>query len=573
MIYLGLHNSAEAGAALVVNNKVVSAAHEERFVRTKNFHGWPTNAIAYVLNQGKLDISQVDRVVYGMIEGPLPNEETLKRIVTRIAEGVAKNPKLAQKYHQRIASEIDWNKQHLEELHTRANNEGWADKLFMQDHHLSHAAAAYFCGPFDEAFVFTCDGKGGFRTSTSYKGSSNALIPIDFTTTFDSAGYFYGNVTKALGFQAERHEGKVTGLAAHGYPGDLGDKLAKVLSTRKGRLHCEIGELYLPWFCEAEDLPAMYKIAGNYEREDIAAAAQHALERAVCGWISTTLRTHSNKTRSNICLAGGVIGNVKLNQRIRELPEVQNVYVHPAMGDGGLPLGGIFAQMMQDGCAQRQFLPRADLGPEFSNEEIEKTLTEAHWKYIRPESVVDELQRLFAERRPVGLFRGRMEYGPRALYNRSIIYHGRDASVNVWLNKKLNRSEFMPFAPVTTAEVAPECFVDWSEDDPAADFMTMTYDCTEWFKTMCPACVHIDGTARPQIVRKDIQPQLHALLESYIQSTGEPAIINTSFNNHEEPINCSIEDALRSLSIGNVDALLIGDFLVESRPTSTHLSV
>ena len=192
---------------------------------------------------------------------------------------------------------------------------------------------------------------------------------------------------------------------------------------------------------------------------------------------------------------------------------------------------------------------------------------------ITPGQVEEEIAELLSRGEIVARFNGSLEYGPRALCNRSIIYHGRDASVNVWLNKKLNRSEFMPFAPVTTAEVAPECFVDWSEDDPAADFMTMTYDCTEWFKTMCPACVHIDGTARPQIVRKDIQPQLHALLESYIQSTGEPAIINTSFNNHEEPINCSIEDALRSLSIGNVDALLIGDFLVESRPTSTHLSV
>ena len=155
-----------------------------------------------------------------------------------------------------------------------------------------------------------------------------------------------------------------------------------------------------------------------------------------------------------------------------------------------------------------------------------------------------------------------MEYGPRALCNRSILYHCRDAKINDWLNERLNRTEFMPFAPVTTVELADQCFVDWKPEHACAEFMTMVYNVTDKFKDNCPAAVHVDGTARPQIVTKTNNPIMHEILTEHHKLTGDLALINTSFNNHEEPIVCDIKDAINSLNRNNVDALVMGDFIV-----------
>ena len=162
----------------------------------------------------------------------------------------------------------------------------------------------------------------------------------------------------------------------------------------------------------------------------------------------------------------------------------------------------------------------------------------------------------------IGFLSGRMEYGPRALCNRSILYHCRDAKINDWLNERLNRTEFMPFAPVTTVELADQCFVDWKPEHACAEFMTMVYNVTDKFKDNCPAAVHVDGTARPQIVTKTNNPIMHEILTEHHKLTGDLALINTSFNNHEEPIVCDIKDAINSLNRNNVDVLVTGDFIV-----------
>lgn len=263
-----------------------------------------------------------------------------------------------------------------------------------------------------------------------------------------------------------------------------------------------------------------------------------------------------------LALAGGVFANVRLNQKIRELPEVDSVYVHPAMGDGGIPLGSCLLQMAVDGHPSKKFLPHAAFGPRISTDNFLFLAEEAGLSYERVVDWEEAVLNILMNEQVLGICRGRMEYGPRALCNRSILYHTRDPGVNDWLNRRLNRTEFMPFAPVTTAELAPACFRGWVNEDRAADFMTITYECTDQFKGSCPAAVHVDGTARPQIVRAEHDPELHSMLTKYHRLTGIPALLNTSFNNHEEPIVCSAADALFAFRRGNVDRLLVNDILV-----------
>lgn len=561
VIYLGIHNSVESGAALVIDGKVIGAVQEERFTREKNCAGWPRHSVEYLLNLAGLDIHGVDAVVYGMLEGIEPNAEVSRALQERIAAGRAESPELAGKFDERLQSEIAWNARHTDEFLSKLRELGAEKKLKRIDHHCSHAASAYYGSGFDEALIFTCDGKGGFKSNSVWSGRNGRIQQRDFRTTFDSAGYFYGNITRALGFKSERHEGKITGLAAYGNASVFRHVTDEMLCLRNGELYGKLGDYYLPWFCDRSTLPKLFEEVEKAGREDVAAAAQATLEEVVCGWVQKSLERYAPRGKRHLALAGGVFANVKLNQRIREIDDVSDVYVFPAMGDGGIPLGGIFAQMAEDGNPFQGPLESVYLGPSFTQSQAEETLSKRGCSFTRPASPARILKELFDAGKPVGFFQGRMEYGPRALCNRSILYHAKDPSVNDWLNTKLNRSEFMPFAPVTTAELAPRCFKDWKPSDPAADFMTMTYDCSDEFCRSAPASIHVDGTARPQVVRRERNPGFHALLSDYLESSGELAIINTSFNNHEEPIVCTIDDAVDSFLHGNVDALLVEGLL------------
>jgi carbamoyltransferase len=182
--------------------------------------------------------------------------------------------------------------------------------------------------------------------------------------------------------------------------------------------------------------------------------------------------------------------------------------------------------------------------------------------YSRPANLIETLVEALRENQVLGMFKGRMEFGPRALCNRSIVYHPGDASANDWLNQRMERTEFMPFAPVTAVEHAEACYVGWREHQVAADYMTMTYDCHADFRARCPAVVHVDGTARPQIIRPQADPFMHALLHAWHARSGQPALINTSFNRHEEPIVCAPQDALGALEDGMVDLVVLGESLL-----------
>jgi carbamoyltransferase len=296
----------------------------------------------------------------------------------------------------------------------------------------------------------------------------------------------------------------------------------------------------------------------RFAKRDIAAAYQQVLED-----VTQEMVQHWQKETeiTKVAVSGGVHANVKLNQRIREIDGVEQVFVYPNMGDGGCGTG---AAMLAFAPAEvrRQPFDNVYFGPDYSADEIQTALRTNGLAFERLSGIEDQVAELLTRDFIIGRFDGRMEYGPRALGNRSILYPARDPEVNQWLNHQLGRTEFMPFAPAALASEAPRLFKNLSGCEKTSEFMTITFDCTDEMIRLCPAAVHVDGTARPQLVNPRTNPGFHRVLKRYFELTGIPALINTSFNMHEEPIVCTPQDAIRAFLLGNIDYLAIGQFLV-----------
>ena len=264
-----------------------------------------------------------------------------------------------------------------------------------------------------------------------------------------------------------------------------------------------------------------------------------------------------------VVMSGGVAANVKLNQRVHELPDVKNIYIHPGMGDGGCGTGAAILKTLEAGI-QVERLDSVYQGPEYTDKQLKEAIESEGLEYTQCDDVEAEIAALIADNHVVARFNGRMEYGPRALGNRSILYPAQDPDVNQWLNHRLGRTEFMPFAPATLFEDRSEYYLNTEGAEFTAHFMTITFDCTPKMKQQCPAAVHVDGTARPQFVSNDSNPSFYRILKEYKKLTGISSVINTSFNMHEEPIVCTPADAIRAFTLGNLDYLAMGDFLVRS---------
>ncbi len=297
----------------------------------------------------------------------------------------------------------------------------------------------------------------------------------------------------------------------------------------------------------------------HFAKRDIAAAYQYVLEevtrRMATHWLKKT-----GKTR--VVVSGGVHANVKLNQRIREIPGVESIFVYPNMGDGGCGTGAAMLVFGHETMKRAGGFDNAYFGPDYTEAQIRAALDKENLKYERFDAPEDRIAELLAQDHIIGRFNGRMEYGPRALGNRSVLYPAKEPEVNQWLNHQLARTEFMPFAPSCLAEFAPKLYNNLAGCEKTAEFMTITFDCTDWMKGHSPAAVHVDGTARPQLVTPKSNPSYHKLISAYEKRTGIPVVINTSFNMHEEPIVCSPEDAVRAFLLGNVDYLAAGNYLI-----------
>jgi carbamoyltransferase len=563
MLILGIVNEDVSGACLVKDNAIIAAASEERFSRIKNDSSWPLQSIQYVLKQQNIELKDVDYVAYGW-GADFNSKKHLLMFFDRVVEETRNNPDQIETFRKRVEIEISKDEEVRGHFLEFAKQNNLHSKTIFFDHHECHAISAFVCSPFEKALVLTADGRGDYQSfSVSIFDKSNYEM-IHRSSSIDSLGFFYARITALLGFKVNRHEGKITGLAACGDPSKYLPLMEKMISYKDGRIISHTGPYYRPWLHDPVFSDELKQIIGEAKREDIAAAAQKHLENIVTSMAEYYLK----KTGLNhVCMAGGVFANVSLNKKIADISQVDNVFIQPHMSDGGLALGAAVSAAYQL-TGKKVLMDTMFLGPEFSDKEIETYLNDDEFtvkKLQNEESKIDSAIRAIKDNKVVGWFQGRMEHGPRALCHRSILYHCKDKSVNNWLNDRLQRTEFMPFAPVTAIELAVKCYKKWSSEHISSYYMTITYDCTEEMVSNCPAAVHVDRTARPQIVSENTEPTVHKLLLRWYKETGGLSLINTSFNKHEEPIVCAPHDAVQALKENMVDVLIIGSLEVRRK--------
>jgi len=584
-LVLGISTTHETGAALFDGHECLAAVSEERLDRVKFSTKYPPKkSIESVIETAGVDPSEITDVV---VSG-LPAGKLFKRLVRSQLEDTFD-------YHGLIDYFPHFNKllyrvfAYKRVLAFLARRYGIEPRIHFVPHHLCHAASAYRTAPFDDALIVTADGVGDAMSvsiSTGEGGCIELLHSIPYPHSF---GQFYTACTQVLGFRANRHEGKITGLSGFGTVDPELYALVKHTIRSSGpdfkldkRYYSEgiIRGLSLRMLKRGEDLfevlqyrnykrPLATLLAG-WKREDVAAVFQTLLEEELIKLV----QPFADRTgKRNLCLAGGIFANVKANAALFRALGFDNVYIYPNMGDGGLGPGAAL-EFLQ---ARPEPFDRVYWGPEYTDDEIKTALesfAEQGLEFERCDDIEYTVAHLLAEDRVVARFNGRMEFGPRALCNRSILYGAGDPKANDWLNKRLGRTEFMPFAPVALEDRAELLFEDVEGAEHACKFMTIILDCTDFTKQRCPAVVHVDGTARPQLVNSDINPSMTAILRHYEQLTGIPLLVNTSFNMHEEPIVCSPDDACRAFVASKLDYLAIGPFLAwlpeTENPTATH---
>ncbi len=440
-------------------------------------------------------------------------------------------------------------------------------------HQLAHAASAFWASGYESSLCLTYD--GGMSNSPWFGGlyscnRKNGIQALDRFSALDFSKIttLYTFVTALLGFTPNKHEGKITGLAAYGQPNK---EIIKILMTWLQKYFIQI-ESTMEWV-NAYDLskppflmtheskiePYRSQIR-SFSKEDVAASVQELAELHVLEILANAKKF--GWSNENICLAGGLFSNVKINQKIAEAG-FSKLFVAPPMTDDGTSLGAAWQVLSERSFFNPSKLNSIYLGPYYDEDHIEPLLLNKGIAYdVVPDSA-ETIAQYLSQGKVVGVFQGAMEFGPRALGNRSIIAQATDVDINQNLNTRLNRTEFMPFAPISRVEDAKECYLDIEKVIQAAEFMTVTVQCTERLKELCPAVVHKDGTARPQLVTRDVNPLVHKILTIYNRKTGIPALVNTSFNIHEEPIVCTPEDTIKGFFEGGLDYLSInGKYLI-----------
>ncbi len=557
MITLGICNGETASVCLVRDGKLIGAASEERLSRRKMDESFPALALSSVLKANDLGLEDVDGVAYSWKTGP--SDDHLLHFAKKAKDLSNSDRVAADIFVERIATEIQRDTEHRQEfLDWVEANASIAENFNSYRHHESHAASAALFSPFDDAMVLTLDGRGDFESGTfSLFNRSNryCLEKLEFFDSSDSLGFFYGRITGLLGFTPCRHEGKITGLAAHGDPDKAIGLMRQMIDLTDGTITAKLGPLFRPFYTNYDG--DLIEEIGRLKREDVAAAAQQHLEDIVVGYLKTMADSGAIKSK-NLGLAGGVFGNVRLTHRIKESELFENVFVQPQMGDGGLCLGAAGLEQHTLGL-EIEPIKTMYLGSTIKSSEMAaaaEKIPSMTLEALDQDALISKLIEDLLEDKVIGLVRGRMEFGPRALCHRSILYKTSDPTANDWLNQRMNRTEFMPFAPVVRREDSEKYFQGFEETDMlTAAFMTSTFYVTDIFARLCPAVTHIDNTARPQIVRKNDDPFMWKVLFEWEAASGEPALINTSFNAHEEPIVCTEEDALGGLTSGMIDVL------------------
>ncbi|HEX6964899.1 MAG TPA: carbamoyltransferase C-terminal domain-containing protein [Gemmatimonadaceae bacterium] len=580
MRVLGLTAEGDSGAAIVEDGRILAAVNEERLARKKMVMGVPRGAIAEVCRVSGTTIEDLDAVLIASTRDLLIDElepfdgwfqheasgvgGVIKRAAGRFSRYRSSVPGLEQAYYAMLAPSFAHRRRALRRI--LRTEFGVRCPIVFVDHHLAHVASAYFTSGFTDALVMSVDGGGDGRSSLIYAVRDGRFEYLHETSAFNSLGNYYAYVTHLCGFKAMKHEGKITGLAAYGEPRYV-PILRSLIDEERGTL-VNRGLAFQAAIHELER-----RLPRGWTREDLAASIQVHFEDVMRRYVDHWARRTGLR---NLAAAGGVFANVRVNEEVHRLPSIDRIFIHPHMGDGGLGAGAALAACIPGILpttmpSDRTPLPHVWLSAPLTDRDIADALRRHQLEPVAVDGPMEEyIADLLAEGFVVARATGSAPYGPRALGNRSILYQPTDRSVNDWLNKNLHRTEFMPFAPSMLYEERERCFDALDGAEHAAEFMTITFHGTPWMREHMPGVMHIDGTARPQLVRKDRNAGYYAIIEAFARKTGLPAVINTSFNMHEEPIVYSADDAVRGFLAGHLDYLAIGSHIVQHPQPVTH---
>ncbi len=572
MLILGIGSFLEhdPAAALLADGRVVAAAEEERFSRRKHARReLPVRAAAYCLNEAGVSGADVDLVAVPWSEAAYYRH--LWRFVRRTWRTKPSHAvKAVTKARARNVEKRRW----VAETLRSVGIDPAGVEIAWVEHHIAHASSAFHLSGFHEAAILTLDGKGEFTATLSARGRPDGRIEVvDEVLNPDSLGLFYATLTQFLGFEAHDGEFKVMGMAAYGDAArapDLAPLLAIDPATGDYRVNDD-----LVWVRRAKRYEgrrfsrALVDLLGCPPREGdeidqpyihIAAAAQRRLEEAALALLETRLARDLER-HGSLCLAGGCALNVRMNQRLLAHPLVRRVFVQPAAHDAGTALGAATAAAVARG-ERVEPMAHAYLGPAFAPDACRRALEAAGLAFREPPDLVDAVARLLAAGEVVAWFQGRLEWGPRALGARSILAHpGRPGTADrINADVKL-RERWRPFCPSVLAERAAEVL---GSAHPAP-FMTLSFDVPSSWRDRIGETVHVDGTARPQVVDAATSPLYHRLIARFEQLTGLPAVLNTSFNRRGEPVVCTPEDALATFLGSGLRLLAIGPYLVDRR--------
>ena len=577
----------DSAAAIVIDGKIVAAAQEERFTRIKHDSSFPSNAVEFVLKFSNLKLSDVDHIVF--YEKPfLKFERLLETYVAFAPRGFAQFIKAMPIW---LRDKLFQKKMLLNLLKEHDDNFTDENKMLFSEHHLSHAASAFYPSPFNEAVVLTADGVGEWATTTVAVGKGNKLSMEKEIHFPHSLGLLYSAFTYYTGFKVNSGEYKLMGLAPYGEPkyyNQIKDNLIDIKNDGSFRLNQDFFN-YATGLTMTND--KFHNLFGKRPRNskeekitqfhmDIAASIQKVTEDIMLS-LAISLRQEFNIP--NLCLAGGVALNCVANGKILKEKIFDNIWIQPAAGDAGGSLGAALAFWHIEQNKERKISNTDDmqgsyLGPQYSQQEVEKKLNDlgAKFEILNEENLINRVTEDLSKGNVIGWFQGRMEFGPRALGARSIIGDPRSPSMQKNLNLKIKyRESFRPFAP----SVMREDLSDWFEMDCDSPYMllvsdvavnkrrSMTKDEKALFginklnvkRSEIPAVTHVDYSARIQTVHKETNSKYYKLLSEFKKKTGCPVLVNTSFNVRGEPIVNTPEDAFNCFMGTELDVLAIGN--------------
>ena len=554
----------DSAAAIIKDGILIAASEEERLSRIKHDSSFPKKAIEFCLKKADIKSQDLDYVVF--YEKPfLKFERTFLNSIEYSPKSLGFFKESMKKWffdHLWIKSQI------MSELRIPPK------KLLFCEHHLSHAASAFFCSPFEKSAVLTVDGVGEWTTASWGVGQGNKINLIEEIRFPHSLGLLYSVFTDFVGFEVNEGEYKTMGLAPYGKPKYI-DEIYKILSISEDgsfklnldffSYHYSLKKIYTEKFENIFGIKNKKKNNVVAYYADIAASIQKVLEQIL---IDITKYIHKKTGNENLSFAGGVALNSVANWKIFQNSGFKHLYIQPAAGDSGGALGAaLWAYRTVLNGKNKFVLNNAYYGEEESVEEIEKTLRNENIKYqkVNENKLIELTAQYLSKGKVVGWVQGRYEWGPRALGNRSILADPRDKKMKNLVNSKIKfREEFRPFAPVTTAEDSDKYFdIDSQKSKFPFKFMLYVVNVKDKKRQELGAVTHEDGTARPQFVDKKVNPKYYKLIKSFGKITGTPVLLNTSFNLKGEPIVNTASQALGTFYKSGLDVLVIDNFLVK----------